>query len=40
MEKVCGVKKALSDGKIDQGRYDRYLYMLEEIKENKERRYK
>lgn len=40
MEKVCGVKKALSDGKIDQDRYDRYLYMLEEIKENKERRYK
>lgn len=39
-EKVCGVKKALSDGKIDQGRYDRYLYMLDEIKENKERRYR
>lgn len=40
MEKVCGVKKALSEGKINQDRYNRYLYMLEEIKENKERRYK
>lgn len=40
MEKVCGVKKALSEGKIDQDRYNRYIYMLEEIKENKERRYK
>ena len=39
-EKVCGVKEALKEGKLDQGRYDRYLYMLEEIKENKERRYK
>jgi len=39
-EKKCGVKKALLEGKINQDRYDRYLYMLEEIKENKERRYK
>lgn len=39
-EKKCGVKNALSEGKINQDRYDRYLYMLEEIKENKERRYK
>ncbi|MDD2370730.1 MAG: ribosome small subunit-dependent GTPase A [Firmicutes bacterium] len=39
-EKKCGVKNALLEGKINQDRYDRYIYMLGEIKENKERRYK
>lgn len=39
-EKNCQVKKALEENKIDKDRYDRYIYLLEEIKENKERRYK
>lgn len=39
-EKSCGVKDALARGEIDQGRYERYIYMLEELRFNKERRYK
>ena len=39
-EKKCGVKKAVEEGLIDEGRYKRYLYFLEELTEREERRYK
>lgn len=39
-ENKCGVKDALGRGDIDPQRYERYIYMLEELKLNEERRYK
>ncbi len=35
-ERVCGVKKALEEGKLSRSRYDNYLLMYEELK-NKRR---
>ena len=37
---VCDVKRKLNEGKIDQGRYDRYVYIYEKLKEQYDRRYK
>ena len=37
---VCDVKRMLNEGKIDQGRYDRYVYIYEKLKEQYDRRYK
>lgn len=39
-EAICAVKSAVSEGLLDQERYQRYIYLLEELKENDERRYK
>ena len=39
-ESVCSVKRALKDGKIDKGRYERYVYLLEKLKDVYDRRYK
>ena len=38
-EENCGIKKALKDGKIDQGRYDRYCKIKEELKEKEEHKW-
>lgn len=35
----CGVRKALAEGLISKGRYDRYLQILAECKEKRKRRY-
>lgn len=37
---VCGVKKAVENGKIDKGRYERYVYIFNKLKENDDRKYK
>ena len=37
---VCDVKRKLNEGKIDQGRYDRYVYIYDKLKEQYDRRYK
>lgn len=34
-EKVCGVKKAVSEGKVSRSRYENYLQMYQELKEKK-----
>ncbi len=39
-ESVCDVKRHLNDGKIDSGRYERYVYIYEKLKEQYDRRYK
>ena len=39
-EKVCNVKSAVKSGKIDKGRYERYVYIYNKLKENYDRRYK
>lgn len=39
-EKVCDVKRHLNSHKIDQGRYDRYVYIYEKLKEQYDKRYK
>ena len=39
-ESVCDVKRHLNDGKIDNGRYERYVYIYEKLKEQYDRRYK
>lgn len=39
-EKVCAVKKSLSDKGIDQDRYDRYVYLYQKLKEQDDRKYK
>ena len=39
-EPACAVKEALSAGKISQGRYDRYLMLLQELIEMREQEYK
>lgn len=37
---VCGVKKALESLKIDKGRYERYVYIFNKLKEADDRKYK
>lgn len=39
-EKVCGVKKAINDGKIDKNRYDRYVELFKKLKDEYDRKYK
>lgn len=39
-EKVCAVKRAVNELKIDKGRYERYKYIYEKIKEMYDNRYK
>lgn len=39
-ESVCDVKRHLTAGKIDSGRYERYVYIYEKLKEQYDRRYK
>ncbi len=39
-EEECGVKEAVHRGLLDPGRYERYRYFLQELKEKEERRYK
>lgn len=39
-ESVCDVKRHLAAKKIDQGRYDRYVYIFNKLKEQYDRRYK
>lgn len=34
-ERDCGVKKALEEGKICQGRYENYLQIYQELKDKK-----
>lgn len=34
-EKVCGVKTAVSEGRISRSRYENYLQMYQELKEKK-----
>ena len=36
-EPDCGVKQAVADGGIDKGRYQRYLRLLQEIREREVR---
>ncbi len=38
-EEICGVKKAVQEGKLSQQRYDRYLQLYKDIKKRWERRY-
>ena len=39
-EKDCKVKKYVNDGKIDKGRYDRFVYLYNILKENEDNKYK
>ena len=39
-EKVCGVKKAINDGRIDKNRYDRYVELFKKLKDESDRKYK
>ncbi len=39
-DKVCGVKKAVSEGKIDKKRYERYIELFKKLKEDYDRKYK
>lgn len=39
-EKVCDVKRKVQGGKIDKGRYERYIYIYEKLKEKYDKRYK
>ena len=39
-EKVCGVKKAINDGRIDKNRYDRYVELFKKLKDEYDRKYK
>lgn len=39
-DSVCDVKRHLNDGEIDKGRYERYVYIYEKLKEQYDRRYK
>jgi len=38
-EPDCAVKEKVADGRIDEGRYQRYLILLEELREREERLY-
>ena len=38
-EKVCGVKKAINDGRIDKNRYDRYVELFKKLKDEYDRKY-
>jgi len=37
---VCAVKQAVREGKIEQGRYERYLTFLGELREAEKKQYK
>lgn len=39
-EKVCGVKKAINDGRIDKNRYDRYVELFKKLKDEYDGKYK
>ena len=39
-ENVCGVKKAINDGRIDKNRYDRYVELFKKLKDEYDRKYK
>ena len=39
-EKVCGVKKAINDDRIDKNRYDRYVELFKKLKDEYDRKYK
>lgn len=39
-EKVCGVKKAINDGRIDKNRYGRYVELFKKLKDEYDRKYK
>lgn len=39
-EEECGVKDAVHRGLVDPGRYERYRYFLQELKDQEERRYR
>lgn len=39
-ENVCDVKRKVATGNIDKGRYDRYVYIYEKLKEKYDKRYK
>lgn len=39
-EKVCSVKKAINDGRIDKNRYDRYVELFKKLKDEYDRKYK
>ena len=39
-EKVCGVKKAINDGRIYKNRYDRYVELFKKLKDEYDRKYK
>lgn len=39
-EKVCGIKKAINDGRIDKNRYDRYVELFKKLKDEYDRKYK
>lgn len=39
-EKVCGVKKAINNGRIDKNRYDRYVELFKKLKDEYDRKYK
>ncbi len=38
-EEHCGIKEAVQEGKIDQGRYERYLKIYEELKQKEARKW-
>lgn len=37
---VCDVKRKLSDSTIDKGRYERYVYIFDKLKEKEDKKYK
>ena len=39
-EEKCGVKQALQDGKISQGRYERFCEIYNELKEKEKYKWK
>ena len=39
-EDVCAIKTKVQDGTIDKGRYERYVYIYEKLKEKYDRKYK
>lgn len=39
-EMVCDVKRKVIEGKIDQNRYDRYVYLYQKLKEQEDNKYK
>lgn len=39
-DKVCGVKKAINEGKIDKKRFERYIELFKKLKEDYDRKYK
>ena len=39
-ENVCNIKKNRNSGNIDKGRYERYVYIYQKLKEKEDRKYK